>query len=40
MGVMAPHDKVLESEGFSTKETFDVYIHKSLTRRVWVLEAI
>ncbi|MFH0862852.1 MAG: DNA methyltransferase [Candidatus Altiarchaeota archaeon] len=40
MALMAPSDREISSGGFKAVETFDVYIHKSLTRRIWVLEAI
>jgi tRNA G10 N-methylase Trm11 len=40
MTLMAPSERRIESPGFDVVDTFDVYIHKSLTRRVWVLEAV
>ncbi|MBU0762998.1 MAG: TIGR01177 family methyltransferase [Candidatus Altiarchaeota archaeon] len=38
--LMLPSDKVFETELFDVVDWFDFRIHKSLTRRIWVLTAI
>lgn len=40
MALMLPRENDVDTEGFSVADTFDVRIHRSLTRRIWVLEAI
>ncbi|MFH1054946.1 MAG: DNA methyltransferase [Candidatus Altiarchaeota archaeon] len=40
MSIMLPDINEIVCNGFRMVENFDVRIHKSLTRRVWVLEAI
>jgi tRNA (guanine10-N2)-dimethyltransferase len=40
MALMTPAGQKVDPHVFEIRETFDVYIHKSLTRRLWVLEAI
>jgi tRNA (guanine10-N2)-dimethyltransferase len=37
--MMLPNDREIDISGFAMEETFDVRMHKSLTRRVWVLRA-
>jgi tRNA (guanine10-N2)-dimethyltransferase len=40
MCLMLPHDRRLDAEGFGVCGVFDVRMHRSLTRRIWVLKAI
>jgi len=40
MSLMLPSDRDVECDGFTVESTFDVRVHKSLTRRVWVLKAV
>ena len=40
MTLMLPSERKIDTSGFDVKETFDVRMHKSLTRRIWVLKAI
>jgi len=40
MALMLPAEKIVGHPGFTTVGTYDVYIHKSLTRRVTVLQAV
>jgi tRNA (guanine10-N2)-dimethyltransferase len=40
LAVMLPDDKKIAHKGFKLRESYDMYIHKSLTRRIWVMEAV
>jgi len=38
MVIVLPHEYKLNFKGFTVREFHDVRMHKSLTRRIWVLE--
>ncbi len=40
MSLMLPSDREVSCDGFAVESRFDVRVHKSLTRRVWVLRAV